>query len=193
VYLTLREAIKKLGYTEVQLMQCIAVGHICPVTVTAEGEFPVENAREKADWMTERHYILKEMPEGSEDKFYPCSREEYNKNTEVQEIVEFYREELPDCDLATIGLTVKPKVYVDDQRIPIIIIAIRKEGVDRLKVPARGGTITRIRKWCEDNYPKIFPKVGREKTSKSVFNKVWRSGKGKHWNTVPKERVKQHY
>ena len=188
MYLTLDEAIKKLGYTQVQLMQCIAVGHICPVTLTAKGEFPVENAREKADRLTERHFILREMPEGSKQKFYPCTPEEYSHNVEVQGIIEHYEEELPDwyfresdCDPATMGHTVKPKVNAIDQRILIIIKAMKNLGVDHQKVPATGGTIKLIREWCEENYPELFP-LGLKGHSKNVFDKAWSSGKGIHWD-----------
>jgi len=190
VYLTLAEAIKKSGYTEIQFLQCIAAGRICPITVTDKGEFPVEDAREKADRLTERHYIIMKKY----GDFYNEAENDHNYN--VQESIEHYREESlvwrfieSDCDPEIIELTVKPKVYANDQRIPIIIKAISKKGVDRWKVPARGGTIKRIREWCEENYPELFP-LGPEGHSKNIFDKVWKSGKEKHWKTVPAGAVK---
>ena len=191
MYLTLDEAIKKSGYTEVQFLECVAVGRICPITVTDKGEFPVEDAREKADRLTERHYII--MKKYGE--FYNEAENDHNHN--VQESIEHYREESlvwrfieSDCDPEIIELTVKPKVGVIDQRTAIIKKAISALGLDCWKIPATGGTITEIREWCEDNHPELFPKVGKEKTSESVFGKAWNPGKGRHWDIVPEVKRK---
>ena len=171
-------------------MQCIAAGRICPITVTNKGEFPVEDAREKADRFTERHYIIHKNRGG----FYSESENDHNHN--LQESIEYEREELSDwlflesdCDPTIMSLTVKPKVNAIDQRIPIIIKAMNKLGIDRWKVPARGGTIKRIRECCEKNHAEFFP-LGPEGHSKNIFDKAWKSGKGTHWKTVPAGAVK---
>ena len=175
MYLTLDKAIKKSGYTEIQFLQCIAAGRICPITVTDKGEFPVEDAREKADRLTERHYIIMKKY----GDFYNEAENDHNYN--VQESIEHYREESlvwrfieSDCDPEIIELTVKPKVGVIKQRTVIIKKALRAKGVKPLEVE----DVSEIREWCEGNHPGLFPPG---QTKDSIWGKVWGPGLGKYW------------